>query len=294
MNTAEYVNQQILSMKSSGIPLSEAAWKAALLCVGWPYIFGAAGQYCTIAYRKQVSGRGTEAKYQNVKKACQAIRDSNPTGSCSGCKWYPGGKRVRSFDCRGFTRWILQQVFGWTLQGSGCTKQWNNNSNWKSKGFVKDGIPQGVIVCLFYEDKKDPKVMAHTGLYFNGETCECSSGVQHFTKINAKWTRWAVPACVEIVPPAPGPGPSPEPVTKPTIRKGDRGPYVLLCQEDLITLGYDVGKTGADGIFGKNTEAAVRNFQRDHDDPDGRALKIDGVVGPKTWGAIDAALAAKT
>ena len=69
MNSAEYVKNQIQVIKNSGIPLSEAAWESAKLCVGWPYIFGAKGQECTIAYRKQVSGRGTEAKYQNVKKA---------------------------------------------------------------------------------------------------------------------------------------------------------------------------------------------------------------------------------
>ena len=35
MNNAEYVDQQIQKLKNSGIPLSEAAWQAALLCVGW-------------------------------------------------------------------------------------------------------------------------------------------------------------------------------------------------------------------------------------------------------------------
>ena len=296
MNSAEYVDQKIAEIKASGIPLSEAAWKASLLCVGWPYIFGAKGQLCTQAYRKQVANRGKEEKYQAVRRNCQAIRESNPTGTCTGCKWFPNKKRVRSYDCRGFTWWILKQVFGWELQGSGCTKQWNEPSNWKAKGYVKDGIPQNVIICLFYEDKENKNKMAHTGLYYNGQTCECSKGVQHSTKLNAKWTRWGVPACVDIVPPEPGPGPEPTPPApekKPTIRRGDKGPYVTLCQEDLIRLGYDVGKTGADGIFGRNTEAAVRNFQRQHDDTDGRALKIDGVVGPKTWGAIDKAIAEK-
>ena len=291
MNSAEYVKQQIQVIKNSGIPLSEAAWESALLCVGWPYIFGAKGKECTIAYRKQVSGRGPEAKYQNVKRNCQAIRDNNPTGSCAGCKWFPNGKRVLSYDCRGFTYWILLQVFGWKLQGEGCTTQWNKAANWKQKGLVKDGIPQGVIVCLFYPDEDEPKKMAHTGLYYNGETCECSAGVQYSKTLNKKWTHWGIPACVDIVPPEPTPTPTPPGTEKkPTIRRGDRGPYVKLCQEDLIRLGYSVGSSGADGIFGKNTEAAVRAFQREHDDTDGRALKIDGIVGQKTWGALDDAI----
>ena len=47
-----------------------------------------------------------------------------------------------------------------------------------------------------------------------------------------------------------------------------RGEAVKSLQERLISLGYDVGKTGADGIYGKNTESAVKLFQE-------RAKKLD-------------------
>lgn len=296
MNSAEYVDQQIQEMKNGGVPLSEAAWKAALLCVGWAYVFGARGQYCTPANRRsRYNGTSPGKDRDNIKNKCQNFEGS---GSCSGCKWYPNGKRTRFFDCRGFTYWILLAVFEWKLMGAGCTSQWNNEDNWKAKGEVADGIPQDVIVCLFYYKKdkqgKRTKTLEHTGLYYNGETIECSNGVEYSKTLNKKWDVWGVPACVKGYTPGPTPPgptpPGPEPVKKPTIRKGDRGPYVKECQEDLLALGYDVGKTGADGIFGKNTEAAVKKFQKEHKDRDGKPLKVDGIVGQKTWGALDDAV----
>ena len=274
MNTAKYVDTQIQLLKSSGIPLSDAAWKAGLLCVGWPYIFGDRGEYCTPEKRKAVYNKhGGES----LIKKCQVLNGSRT--DCGGCKWYPNGYRVRSFDCRGFTYWILLQIYGWKLMGAGATSQWNTESNWKAKGTI-DTIPEDTLVCLFYPDKDNPKVMAHTGFGYKGQTLECSNGVQHFTTRNKKWTHWGIPACVEgDVPPTP-----PTPTTKPTIKRGSTGPYVTECQEDLLKLGYDVGPTGADGKFGKNTEAAVKEFQKD------QGLTADGIVGHATWAALDAAV----
>jgi murein L,D-transpeptidase YcbB/YkuD len=67
----------------------------------------------------------------------------------------------------------------------------------------------------------------------------------------------------------------PAPARK-TIRRGDKGPEVRLCQNLLVENGIKV-RGGSDGIFGKHTEAAVRAFQT------ARGLKADGVVGSKTW-----------
>lgn len=284
MNSAKEVDSLIQQMKTGGIPLSDAAWEAAKACIGWPYILGDRGEYDTPEKRQAVHNKHPE--YKGLITGCQVLREMNRKDSCDGCKWYPGGCRVRSFDCRGFTYWILLQIYGWKLMGAGCTSQWNTESNWKAKGEVKDGIPQGVIVCLFYY-KKDSKgnrtkTLEHTGLYYNGETIECSSGVQYSKSLNKKWEVWGIPACVDGAAPDQQPVPTPT-EKKPTLRKGNRNQYVKQMQEKLAELGYDLGICGIDGDFGTATEAAVKKFQKDH------GLTEDGICGQKTWAALDAA-----
>ena len=277
MNSAEYVAQQIQEMKASGMDLSLAAWKAAQLTVGWPYVFGDRGCYCTPANRTAAYNRTAAGKNKdNIKARCQVLNGSK--GACSGCKWYPNGKKVREFDCRGFTYWILLQIYAWKLEGVGCTSQWNRADNWTKQGEIKDGIPQNVIVCVFYYEKdksgKRTDTLAHTGLYYNGETIECSNGVEYSKTLNKKWDVWGVPACVGGV----------TPVSHKTIKRGSTGPDVVECQEDLIKLGYDLSPYGADGKFGAKTEAAVKQFQTSV------GLKADGIVGPKTWEELDKAV----
>ena len=273
MNTAAYVDELVADQKGAGVPLSEVAWNAAKACVGWAYVFGAAGEYCDIDNRKAYYAR-KGADHPTIKTACQIMMGKK--SDCGGCKYYPGG-RTRFFDCRGFTRWCLKKVYGWTLQGGGCSSQWNTASNWKAKGKISEGFPKNTLVCLFYSKDNKEKVWEHTGFGFNDETLECSVGVQYFKTRNKKWTHWAVPACVEgeITP-------VPVPETKPTLRKGDSGSYVTLLQTELIQRGYDLSPFGADGKFGAKTQEAVKAFQRD------AGLESDGVVGQRTWAALDA------
>ena len=284
MKTADYVSKLISDMKAQGAVLSDIAWEAALACVGWAYVFGARGEYCDPSNRRS---RASDA-HPTIKSACKNFngKDTVPAG-CVGCKWFLGTAqsdeskhegRTRFFDCRGFTYWILLQVYGWKLQGAGATTQWNTASNWKAKGKIAD-MPKDTLCCLFVQ--KGSK-MEHTGFGLNNETIECSSGVQHFTSRKAKWTHWAVPACIDSIVP-PSPEPSPEPGKKPTIRRGDTGSYVTLAQTELINKSYSCGAKGADGIFGKDTESAVKKFQKDS------GLTADGIIGEKTWEALDSA-----
>lgn len=64
------------------------------------------------------------------------------------------------------------------------------------------------------------------------------------------------------------------------LKKGSRGEEVKALQTALVKLGYSVGLTGIDGIFGVATRNAVRQFQAAH------GLNVDGIVGEATWNAL--------
>lgn len=66
---------------------------------------------------------------------------------------------------------------------------------------------------------------------------------------------------------------------RPTLRLGDHGEDVIYLQTRLAAMGYEVGKI--DGIFGVKTLEAVKAFQVENN------LAVDGIVGPKTWMAIN-------
>lgn len=269
MNTADFVdkriNELLVMVKESGMPLSEAAFEGAKLCVDWSYVYGAWGAYCTPAERKKRQGYHPEKT--EITKKCQVLNGSK--SGCSGCKWYPNGNRTRCYDCRGFTDWILDRFGIEDLYGDSVGVQWKTDKNWKAKGTI-DTIPDDILVCLFvYKDGN----WQHTGLGYKGHTCECSSGVQYFETRNKKWTHWAVPAGIG--------GDMPTPTTKPTLRKGDSGEWVAVLQTKLVMRGYDIGKSGVDSKFGKDTEKAVKDFQRNN------GLVVDGVCGQKTWDALD-------
>ena len=274
MNSAQTVDNMINNWKTMGMSKAELVVKVAEACMGWPYVWGGAGQYDTPNNRESYAARGScpSGEASVIRSKCQVLKGSK--SSCSGCKYYPNGK-TRFFDCRGFTRWCIQQV-GITIQGAGATSQWNDNSNWTEKGDIKD-MPMDKVCCVFM---RDGNKMSHTGLHIGGgQIIHCSGEVKRGTSSDRGWTNYALVKGLD------GDVPVPTPTTdKPTLRIGSTGPYVVECQNDLIQLGYDLSPYGADGKYGKTTSARVADFQR------ANGLTADGICGKNTWAALDAAV----
>ncbi len=80
--------------------------------------------------------------------------------------------------------------------------------------------------------------------------------------------------------PTPPPAPTPPPYPGVLLKRGSRGDSVKMVQEKLNSIRYiqpSIPKLTADGVFGAQTEEAVKIFQRLY------GLSPDGVVGKLTW-----------
>jgi lysozyme len=84
-----------------------------------------------------------------------------------------------------------------------------------------------------------------------------------------EWLRWAQG---DIIPEQPSD-------YRPTLKKGDRGEAVRAWQMLLKEQGYNIGKSGCDGIFGNDTEKAVIKYQQDHG-------MESGIIGQQTWNTL--------
>jgi hypothetical protein len=87
--------------------------------------------------------------------------------------------------------------------------------------------------------------------------------------------RQQVAAIMAGTAPAPSVIPAADASGRPTLRRGATGDLVREVQAKV--------NVAAGGVFDGATEAAVRQFQRDH------GLVPDGIVGPRTWASLEIA-----
>lgn len=70
------------------------------------------------------------------------------------------------------------------------------------------------------------------------------------------------------------------PAMRQWLHRGSRGSWVYTLQADLKLAGYSASTGNIDGIFGPQTQRAVKAFQKQHD------LTPTGMTGIATWAAL--------
>lgn len=183
-------------------------------------------------------------------------------------------------DCSGLFSWAFKQLGGYVYHGSNtmydkyCT----------CKGVLRNGKKGGTEAILpgtavFTGDDSNK---GHVGLYCgNNEVIEAAGTQQGVIKsklTDKKWKYWGELKGVDY-------GLDDETTedieAHPLLKKGDSGMAVSDLQSKLIERGFPCGSTGVDGKFGNTTLNAVKQFQQYS------GLKVDGIVGPKTWAALE-------
>ena len=220
------------------------------------------------------------------------------------------GTPYKQMDCQAFIEWCLKQC--------GCSKDLAGSNAWyrevRKNGAIMTPeecvkqlgcVPKGAFLFIHAFDGGEEKRGYHDGLGNASHIGVCTGtqgeGAIHSStsrgcvaesrfsgkSINGGWNAVGLWNQVAYDYGAGGGGAAPEPAKK-VLKRGDKGTEVAYVQATLMELGYDLGSWGADGDFGKKTEEAVKQFQKDH------GLEPDGKVGEKTLQAMeDAALVVK-
>lgn len=245
----------------------------------WGYIWGTSGIEWTKSKQKQKVDYMI-SKYGSNWKINSEAKDDNYYGAAMyGDKWI--GHIVA--DCSGMFKRVFEKYKMSIAHGSNTIYRSYCSAKGKlSNGKRLDGktLLPGTAVFV-YDSRKDN--YKHIGLYIgHGKVIEASGTIAGVCTSNVsatKWTHWGELKGVSYEEQEQDEGT----VWRPTIRRGNKGDDVKYVQTILYNLGYDLGSYGIDGDFGRATEAAVKEFQRDH------KLNPDGVVGPLTYEELEKA-----
>lgn len=242
----------------------------------WGYIWGTAGVEWTAKKQEQLEKTTDENRAMSRKY---------------GKKWI--GHYVS--DCSGMFVWAYKQ-FGMSMShiSSNIYKSYCTANKGRLTAELKQTIPAGYAVFTGETAGNHP----HVGLYIgDGEVIEAKGTINGVIKsqiTDKKWTFYGQLKDVNyadsgIGDPAYYERPTvqaPAAASHPTLRHGSKGEAVIELQSALVKLGYGLGPCGIDGDYGRATKAAVEEFQlKNHVDP------VDGICGPKTWAAIESAMA---
>jgi len=166
----------------------------------------------------------------------------------------------------------------------------------KIRGKISAGMPEIPGMLVFNTS------LSHVGVYVGGgrviEARDFKHGVQNNAMSARSFTLWGLCPSIEytaeeikkaggkVSDNAKPTGNKTENTNKrevgavPTIRKGDKGLAVKICQRMLLAAGCKLERYGVDGDCGTETVEAIKAFQTTHN------LTVDGICGPLTWAAL--------
>ena len=249
----------------------------------WGYIWGTTGIEWTQSRQNQKVNYLIKTYGADWKKNADAKKDNYYLCGMYGSKWI--GHMVA--DCSGMFVWAFKQFgLGMSHISSNIYKSYCSTKGKLTADLKKTLLP-GTAVFTGDTANDHP----HVGLYVgSGKVIEAhgtQAGVCIANIMETRWKWFGLLKDVEYPEATEQPSdPKDEeiPVQKlPTLKKGYTGEYVTLLQTKLLQKGYDLGKYGIDGDFGSATLKAVKQFQSDH------GLTVDGIVGEKTWAALEEA-----
>ena len=202
---------------------------------------------------------------------------------------------VWGFDCVNLIKGIL---WGWTGDESkergGAAYASNGVPDTNADGMIKrcggvsadfGSIAVGEVVWM----------EGHIGVYVGrGLAVECTPAWANGVQITAvwnigkiagfngrSWTKHGKLPWVDYGGGADGIGPDRAEEPR-VLKRGCEGDDVRKLQQALLALGYDLGRWGADGVFGAATEAAVKAYQLNH------GLTVTGIAPEGLSAAPDA------
>ncbi|RJL19741.1 peptidoglycan-binding protein [Bailinhaonella thermotolerans] len=215
-------------------------------------------------------------------------------------EWYCRAARV-SCSAYGPAAWCDMAVSKWAEEAGiaplvGRFAYTVAHARWfKARGRWSPAPAVGAVVFFDWGRSNDIEKIDHVGIVTDvrgggvirtieantrREVAERTRGAAEYVGFG-HWWRGAPGGSAKPKPKPPASGADTRPPAYPgrLIRQGSRGDHVRTWQRQMIRRGYNLGPTGADGIYGPRSAAAARELQR-------RArLVVDGIVGPDTWRA---------
>lgn len=181
-------------------------------------------------------------------------------------------------DCSGLLYWAAKQL-GFSLP-HGSNSMFNSYCT--SKGKITAGIELKPGTAVFLYDAKQSKPRHHVGVYVGNDTVIEAKGTRYgvVTSTVSHWDEWGELKGVDY-------SDAEGLLIRMVLQNGSKGDAVKALQQNLLKLGYQLPKYGADGSFGNETLAAVKLFQIDH------KLPNTGIVDEETEKAIVEALEPK-